>query len=74
MNIIINKCTSPSAWYANRIGQTIKVERLETNRHPSQGIPENVYWCRTGDHYNTLNYVRESDASALPNKAAQPPL
>jgi hypothetical protein len=65
MNIRINKCTSPSAWYADRIGQTLNVERLEINRHPSQGIPEDVYWCRTGDTYNTLNYVRASDATVI---------
>jgi len=71
--IRIEKCTSPSAWYAERIGQTLKIERHEINRSPSQGIPEDVYWCRTGDRCNTLNYVRASDATALSDTHARRP-
>ena len=62
MQIRIDKCTSPSAWYRDRIGQILPVSRFEKNRHPSQGIPEDVYWCREGGIYNCLNYVRASDA------------
>lgn len=64
MNIRIDKCTDPRAWYANRVGQILPVERFEKNRHPSQGqgIPEDVYWCREGGTYNAINYVRASDA------------
>jgi len=63
--IRVLKCTSPSAWYADRIGLTLPVSRIEINLRPSQGIPEDVYWCRTGDAYNTLNYVRFSDAEVI---------
>ena len=62
MTIRIDKCTSPSAWYRNRIGETLNVEGHDINRHPSQGIPENVYWCREGGRYNAVNYVPASDA------------
>ncbi len=65
MKIRINKCTDSSAWYADRVGQTLHVERMEINRHPDQGIPENVYWCREGGIYNAINYVRQSDATLL---------
>jgi hypothetical protein len=43
----------------------LPVERYEVNRHPSQGIPEDVYWCREGGTYNCLNYVRASDATIV---------
>lgn len=60
--IKIVKCADPLAWYAKHIGDTFSVVRFEENQDPSQGIPEDVYWVRTGDAYNTLNYVRASDA------------
>jgi len=65
MKIRIDKCTSPSAWYANRVGEVLPVVRFEANRHPAQGIPEDVYWCREGGTYNALNYVRRSDATEV---------
>jgi len=65
MIIRVNKCTDPYAWYAERIGQTLLVERVEVNGHPDQGIPEDVYWCREGGVYNPINYVRASDATVL---------
>lgn len=66
MRIRINKATDTSAWYNNRVGESFTVERFEQNRDPSQGIPEDVYWVRTGDAYNTLNYIRASDAEVAP--------
>lgn len=66
LHIRIDKCTDPLAWYAGRVGQTLAVERHEINRHPSQGIPEDVYWCREGGVYNCINYVRASDATIIP--------
>jgi hypothetical protein len=68
LTIRIDKCTSPDAWYANRIGQTMPVEHFEVLRHPSQGIPEDVYWCREGGVYNAINYVRRSDATEVAPK------
>ena len=65
MKILINKSTSSTAWYASRIGETLPVERVEINRHPSQGIPDDVYWCREGGRYNCINYVRASDATVV---------
>ncbi len=65
MKIKINKATDHGAWYAKRIGQVLEVEHVEINRRPDQGIPEDVYWCRTGDEFNTLNYVRRSDATEI---------
>lgn len=66
MRITILKSTDPLAWYAKHVGQTFPVYRFEPNHDPSQGIPEDVYWVRTGDAYNTLNYVRASDAEVAP--------
>lgn len=65
MRITILKSTDPLAWYAKHVGQTFPVSRFEPNCDPSQGIPEDVYWVRTGDTYNTLNYVRRSDATEV---------
>jgi hypothetical protein len=70
MNIRILRCTDPGAWYADKIGQTLPVERIEYNRHPGQGIPEDVYWCREGGVYNAINYVRMSDAVIVGDPAA----
>lgn len=72
MNIRILKCTDRSAWYRDRVGQTLPVERHEINRHPSQGIPEDVFWCREGGTYNPINYVRASDAEVVANKKDEP--
>lgn len=67
MTIKINRCTDPHAWYCDRVGQTLPVERHEINRRPDQGIPEDVFWCREGGTYNPINYVRASDATVLAN-------
>jgi len=64
-DIIINKCTDAGAWYHEHVGKTFPISRHEVLRNPSQGIPEDVFWVRTGDAYNTLNYVRASDASVV---------
>lgn len=65
MTIRIDKCTDPFAWYAGLVGQQFTVEWVEPNKHPSQGIPEDVYWCREGGLYNLVNYVRQSDATEI---------
>lgn len=65
MTIRINKATDPGAWYAAHVGKVLPVERVEINRSPSQGIPEDVYWCREGGTYNAINYVRKSDATEV---------
>lgn len=67
MRIKITKCTDSLAWYAHRVGQTLPVEWAEKNDHPSQGIPEDVFWCREGGPYNCINYIRASDAEVLAN-------
>lgn len=63
--IKIEKCTSPEAWYRDRIGQTLRTEGYEVRRHAAQGIPEDVWWCREGGTYNAINYVRASDAKVV---------
>lgn len=63
MLIRINKVTDQGAWYAPHVGKLLLVERVEINRHPAQGIPEDVYWCREGGTYNPINCVRKSDAT-----------
>lgn len=64
--VLIEKCTDPSAWYADKIGQTFGYRYFEALRNPEQGIPENVFWVRTGDTWNTLNYIRASDCKLVP--------
>jgi predicted nucleic acid-binding Zn-ribbon protein len=65
ISIRVQKATDPHAWYAKHVGETFTVSIFEANRCPSQGIPEDVYWVRTSDTYNTLNYIRASDAEVL---------
>ena len=73
MTIRIDKCSTRTAWYRDRVGQTLPVERFERNLRPDQGIPEDVYWCREGGIYNCINYVRASDATVLANNALTQP-
>ena len=63
--IRIERCRHAGRWYAERVGTVIEVEKTEVLRHPYQGIPEDVYWVRTGDAWNTINYVLKSDATEL---------
>lgn len=65
MTILITKCADALAWYADRVGKTMPVERIEINRRHDQGLPEDVYWCREGGVYNCINYVRASDATLI---------
>jgi len=44
---------------------TLPVEQVEIYRRPTQGIPEDVYWCREGGVFNPINYVRVSDATVI---------
>lgn len=62
--IRIEKCLT-DAWYASRIGETLPVEWSEINRRADQGLPGDVYWVRTGDLYNTLHWVLQSDATIV---------
>ena len=71
--IKINQCPHGD-WYKNRIGETMSVKSLEINWHPSQGIPADVYWCRTGDACDTVNYVRRSDVTVVQNTRPLTPL
>ncbi len=74
MLIRINKCDDPGAWYAKHVGQVLPVERVEINRHASQGIPEDVYWCREGGTYNAINYVLKSDATEVKSMPEPKPI
>lgn len=65
MTILINKCSDSSYWYRDLVGKTLNVERFEVNHDRSQGIPEDVYWCREGGIYNPINFVRKSDATEV---------
>ena len=63
--IRIERCRHAGRWYAARVGTVIEVEKTEVLRHPYHGIPEDVYWVRTGDAWNTINYVLKSDATEV---------
>lgn len=62
---IIIRNAPPHSWYETRVAETFAVVRFERLRDPSQGIPGDVYWVRTGDAYNSLNFVRASDAASV---------
>lgn len=64
LNIRIDKCSN-GGWYRYRIGQILPVERVEHLNNESQGIPADVYWCREGGIYNCINWVLQSDATAV---------
>lgn len=65
MNILIVRCSN-GGWYRERVGEIFDSVRFERNIDPSQGIPADVHWCRTGDTYNTLNYIVASDIVPAP--------
>lgn len=46
-------------WYSDRIGETFNVVRVEK----IDGVV--YYWVKTGDKYNTLNFVLDSDAEII---------
>lgn len=73
LRIRIIKATDPSAWYASHVGKVMAVVSCETNVYPSQGIPEDVYWCREGGRFNPLNWVRVSDAEVVEDAAPTAP-
>ena len=60
--ILINRATDPLAWYAERIGEIMVVEREENFRELRN---EGVYLCREGGIYNPINFVRCSDATVV---------
>lgn len=51
----IHRC-SGSYWYADKIGETVLVEFVD-----SEG-----YWAREGGEYNCINVIRKEDATLLP--------
>jgi hypothetical protein len=63
--IRIDKTTRADVWYGDHIGEVFTIEREESNRHPGQGIEDDVYWVRTGGPFNTLNWVFQKDATIL---------
>lgn len=55
--IKILRCKDGMLWYNTRIGEVFDVQFIQ--QEGSYGV---VYlWVRTGDAYNTLNWVDEKD-------------
>lgn len=47
----IERCEDPSMWYANRVGQNIRIERVDR-----EGL-----WAREGGQFNAINVIRFTD-------------
>lgn len=47
----IERCTDPLMWYADRVGQEVKIEKVDRD-----GL-----WAREGGHYNAINIIRFTD-------------
>ena len=52
----IDRCHDSLCWYAGRVGQTVRIEFID-----SCG-----YWAREGGMYNAINRIQPSDATLLP--------
>lgn len=55
MKIIILKCSDTLLWYNRKIGCTFDAGE----------VGNGIYWVRTGDEFNTLNYILAEDADQL---------
>ena len=51
MLIKITSCKDTSLWYNSKIGEVLKVHRIEPT----------AYWCREDDEYGCLNFVYKND-------------
>ena len=49
--IKIERCTDPMMWYAAKVGQEVKIERVDRD-----GL-----WAREGGAYNAINIIRFVD-------------
>lgn len=50
--VMIRSCVDSSMWYRDKVGQTFRIIGSD-----SDGI-----WVRTGDEWNTSNFIRWEDA------------
>lgn len=49
----INKCSDSSWWYANRVGQVVIIEFIDSDG----------YWSREGGTYNCINKIKPEDCT-----------
>ena len=54
MKIKITKCSNPSYWYNQHVGEILDVVRTE--------LYSGIYWCREKSEWNSLNFVEVKDA------------
>jgi hypothetical protein len=59
LNIQIKQCRDHLLWYSSRIGEVFKIVKVDHI--------EDMYWVRTGDAWNTLNFVYSVDCDLLSN-------
>jgi hypothetical protein len=60
-SLTVTSCSDDSYWYADRVGESFKVLRIEK----LDGYV--MYWVRTGGFLNTLNFVLDSDCKVYPD-------
>lgn len=53
--VYIARCSSPSYWYKNLVGQTILCEFIDREG----------YWAREGGIFNCINVIKREDAKLL---------
>lgn len=53
--VLIEKCSNPSLWYKNYVGEIFTIEKENID----------VYWTRERDFYKSLNFILKVDANVL---------
>lgn len=59
MKIRVNKFSDGLYWYATKLGIEFEVSYVTKENS------KKMYWVRTGDAYNTLNFVLAEDAEVI---------
>lgn len=57
IKVKIKKCSKFDYWYANKVGEVFSLVRPD--------MQYDRYWVRTGDEFNTLNYVEAQDLDLI---------
>lgn len=64
MKIKILKCSDASLWYNRHIMKEFEIYRKEIDLYDFKN-PRIYLWVRTGDEWNTLNWIYEHDVEYL---------
>lgn len=56
MKIKVQKASNSFYWYAREISKEFEVQYITVEQK------QKMFWVRSGDAYNTINFILESDA------------